>query len=190
MRLVRALRDLGVTRYAFQGDDPVDEAAFMAGFRAIVDGVAIDAVPPVAWAEVERAMVAHTLAEARRWVEDRHAALLAQLTGNASLEERDSWKIKQEAAAALLDGRASPIQTDMLAMEAAGRGLSVDALATLIMTKSDAFCVFVGAAGAVRGRALARLDGLAATVMGLAQTDTELAAVRAAFDQEAAAIPP
>jgi len=84
-----------------------------------------------------------------------HAALMRTLTGGATVEERDTWKTKEEAARAYLDGSASNGQKAMIDFEAAGAGEDPVALATRIVTKAESFQALIGIAAGLRQKARA-----------------------------------
>jgi len=89
-------------------------------------------------------------AEAISTVNFKHAEFLRQLTGNATIEERDTWQAKALAAEAVLAGSASEIQTKMLATEAGLVGETTDALAQKIATKYAAYQKLIGLASGLR----------------------------------------
>ena len=83
-------------------------------------------------------------------VEEEHAAFLRQLTGGATIEERDTWNVKEAAARALLDDSATDSQTQMLTLEADGRQEPVANLAALVVAKADQFRTLVGLTAKLR----------------------------------------
>lgn len=94
-------------------------------------------------------------ASALKRIDAEHAAFLRQLTGEATIEERDTWKTKEEAARAVLAETATEGQNNMLVLEAEGRAEDVGALAATIVAKADAFVTLIGMASKVRAIAYA-----------------------------------
>lgn len=97
-------------------------------------------------------------AEALARVDQEHARFLRELTGNATVEERDTWKIKEDAARAVVAGTYSLGQLAMLQNEADGRGSTVDYLANSIISKAEAFQSLIGLASKVKARAKGAID--------------------------------
>lgn len=97
---------------------------------------------------------AEALAESKRmalWqIDMTHARILRQLTGNATIEERDTWQAKSIAAQAHISGTATPVQSAMLQAEADLSGMTVDVLAEIIVLKAHAFYGLIGTAGGIR----------------------------------------
>lgn len=116
---------------------------------------ALDAAPPKPREDQRKAALAR--------VDQEHANYLVTLTGGATVAERDTWKVKEEAARAFEAGTATSGQTAMLAAEAQGAGITVAALAATIIAKADTFLSVIGLAAGIRakGRAavLAATDG-------------------------------
>lgn len=88
--------------------------------------------------------------EARLNLGLKHAEILRNLTGDATIEERDTWQAKALAAQAISDGNASAIQTEMLETEATLSGVEVSDLVTTILTKSGAFMKMISLAAGHR----------------------------------------
>ena len=86
-------------------------------------------------------------------IDGEHASFIRMLTGNATIEERDTWKTKEEAARAFLAETATAGQQEMLALEAEGRGERVGALAATIVDKADGFVTLIGLASKLRAQA-------------------------------------
>lgn len=112
-------------------------------------------------------------------IDEAHAELLKKLTGNAMREEVDTWTIKAMAAQAVLDDTATTVQTDMIATEATGRGLTPQVFAQLVTDKSEAYQGMVGLAGNLRGIAWAAID--------VATDTTQLADAVTTFQTQASA---
>lgn len=127
-------------------------------------------------------------ADAMRQVDVEHADLLRRLTGNATIEERDTWTVKEAAARAQLDGTATDSQQQMLAMEAEGRQQSVNALASIIVAKADQFRVLVGLTSKLRAAARAGVEAATDAGVLIADVPVALAAAEAqrAADRQAA----
>ena len=94
-------------------------------------------------------------ADALTRINAEHAAFMRQLTGDATIEERDTWKVKEEAARAVLADTANAGQQAMLALEAEGRGEDIATLAAAIVGKADAFALLIGMASKMRAQARA-----------------------------------
>lgn len=116
-------------------------------------------------------------------INEVHAAFLRDLTGNATIEERDTWKTKEEAARALLAGAASDGQTAMIGFEAAGAGVEPAVLVQTIIAKSEAFQALIGKAAGLRAKAKAAIAQATDETVPLDQVEPALAAI---FDQLAA----
>jgi len=90
-------------------------------------------------------------------VDTQHAALMRTLTGGVTVEERDTWQMKELAARALTDGSATEAQINMLEVEASYLDVSATALTAKIIAKADLFKKLTGLAGGVRGKARAAI---------------------------------
>lgn len=88
--------------------------------------------------------------EALASLDQKHAEILRNLTGNATIEERDTWQSKALAASAIQDGSANPYQLDMIGTEAALSKVTVEELVTKILTKNAAFMKMIGLAAGHR----------------------------------------
>lgn len=88
--------------------------------------------------------------EALAALDQRHAEILRNLTGNATIEERGTWQSKALAAQAISDGNANPYQLDMIATEATMSGVEVSDLVATILTKNGAFMKMIGLAAGHR----------------------------------------
>ena len=107
-----------------------------------------------------------------------HAKLLRDLTGGASVEERDTWVVKAAAAKAVIAGTADATQTAMLTAEGTARGMTLAEMATMIGAKDTQFKSLVGQAAALRVTG----HGLIAA----ATTGAELAAIIPQLQADAA----
>lgn len=88
--------------------------------------------------------------EALLSLDQRHAEILRNLTGDASIEERDTWQAKALAAEAVQTGNAKPYQLDVITTEAEMSGIEVSDLVTTILAKNDAFMKMIGIAAGFR----------------------------------------
>lgn len=88
--------------------------------------------------------------QAAAQVERQFSTLMVSLTGNASIEERDTWSIKEAAARAFEAGNANESQLAMLTAEANGVGETVAELASKIITKATGFYALVGFASGLK----------------------------------------
>lgn len=91
-------------------------------------------------------------------LDQQHAALLRKLTGNATIEERDTWQKKELAALAVKEGKATEGQVLMIATEAGYLGTTPAKLADTILAKGAAFEKLIGLAAGVRGKARAAIS--------------------------------
>lgn len=89
-------------------------------------------------------------AEALTSLDQEHAEILRNLTGNATIEERDTWQSKALAAEAIQAGNANPYQLDMIGTEASLSGVEVAELVTTILTKNAGFMKMIGLAAGHR----------------------------------------
>lgn len=110
-------------------------------------------------------------------IEEVHADFLRNLTGNATIEERDTWKTKEEAARALIAGDASDGQTAMIGFEAAGAGVKPEVLAQTIIVKAEAFQTLIGKAAGLRAKAKAAIAQATDETVPLDQVEPALAAI-------------
>jgi len=128
----------------------------------IVDGVPQQLLPgdleKMSAAKRGAILFATAKSSARRSIDIQHADLMRQLTGGASIEERDTWQSKELAARALLDGSATAAQAEMLGIEAQFIGTDAPALAAIIIGKADAFKRLIGLAAGIRGKSHAGVD--------------------------------
>lgn len=147
--------------------------------KGVSGGVLVDWVRPVVPRDDQA-----TTANAR--IGAVHANLLRVATGDATTEERDTWKIQEEAARALDDGVATAGQTSMIDDLAAGAGVTNAEMAAIILAKADAFIALIGAAGKIRAKYRAQVE---AAVSDAALSDDEvadaLATAMAALNTEA-----
>lgn len=124
---------------------------------------------------------AQTFAAATALIARLHADFLREATGDATPEERDTWRTKEEAARACLSGTATEGQRAMIEREAGGDGTDPDALARTIVAKADACRRLVGIAGAIRAGAKAEIARIARDSLSGADPSAALdAATRAA----------
>lgn len=86
-----------------------------------------------------------------------HSRFLRELTGNATTEERDTWKTKEEAARAYITGNATDGQTAMIELEAQGDGTDPAVLAQLIVAKAERFQNLIGIAAGLKSKAKAAI---------------------------------
>lgn len=133
-------------------------------------------------------------------VDKQHATFMRDLTGNATIEERDTWQSKELAARALVaqvEANATAAaanedppqiatlsQIEMLTIEANYRGVTPTELAETIIAKADLFKKLTGLAAGVRAKARAAIK--AATTpeqleAAVAQAETDVQAALALF---------
>lgn len=96
---------------------------------------------------------AEALTEAAALIDARAEAI----TGTVPLVERLSWGAKEQAARAVIAGRASPEDAAMIAGEARVTGEDVASLAARILANADAWRLIAARMAALRRRAAAEL---------------------------------
>lgn len=96
--------------------------------------------------------------EAVAKVDQSHAEFLRNLTGNATIEERDTWQAKALACEAISSGTASEIQTEMIATEAQIMGEEIETLITKILTRYGAYQKLIGLASGLKRKTQATID--------------------------------
>lgn len=111
------------------------------------------------------------------WLRQAIEAAADQLTGAVSLAERLSWDAKAAAAAAFLDGGASPEQVALLAAEADRTGETLEALAACIREKARRYRQAASLLAGLRRSYAARIEAAASE----AETDALLTEVREAL---------
>ena len=87
-------------------------------------------------------------------VNQTHASTLRIATGNATIEERDTWSPKSGAAHAHTSGTATESQTAMLSVEAELSGRTIEELVSVIIERSSAYLLLVGQIAGVRSNLL------------------------------------
>ena len=116
------------------------------------DFVEVLAGEGVWWVDIDRSRI-----NAMSEVDHVHACQLRQLTGNATIEERDTWSPKANAARALLAGTANKSQAEMMWLEAGQRGSSAEKVGDTMLARASAFDRLIGVASAIRVKARAAL---------------------------------
>ena len=91
-------------------------------------------------------------AEAMKQVDQEHAHIMRTLTGDATIEERDTWASKAAAAKAYLADSATEEQKMLIELEAAGDDTPPSDLAARIVTKAVEFHRLIGMASAMKRR--------------------------------------
>ncbi|MGV6840170.1 MAG: hypothetical protein ACWA40_08260 [Planktomarina sp.] len=124
-------------------------------------------------------------AEALRQVDAEHAHVLNQLTGGASIEERDTWKTKEDAARALIDEKASKGQTAMLTLEAEAKDMTAADLAQTIIAKATGYQMLIGKASALKAAAKTAIAAATADTVPDDKVETILAAAMAKMAEQA-----
>ena len=113
----------------------------------------------------------------------KHGEILEALTGNATIQERDTWPIKERAGRALLDGSASAIEVAMLTAEAEMIGITAEQLAQTIVGKADAFKMLVARAAGLRSQGIASVEAC----LTPEQVEATVAHIESVIDAEVAA---
>jgi hypothetical protein len=137
---------------------------------------ALDAAPPIPRADQRKAALSR--------VDEEHANYLVTLTGGATVAERDTWKVKEEAARAFEADTATPGQTAMLTAEAQGVGITKAELAATIIAKADAFLALIGVAAGLRAKGRAAIMAATDDAVPLDQVEAEIEAVFAQLAEE------
>lgn len=96
--------------------------------------------------------------EANQTVEQSHAEFLRNLTGNATIEERNTWQSKALACEAILNGTASEIQIEMIATEAQIVGEEIETLITKILTRYGSYQKLIGLVSGLKRKTQATID--------------------------------
>lgn len=99
-----------------------------------------------------------SIQSAKEVVKSAHSRTLRQLTGDAGVEERDTWMPKYIAALAFKQGVETDSQREMLNDEAEELGVTVDILVTEVLGKHDANLRIIGKASGLRRKVSAELD--------------------------------
>jgi hypothetical protein len=116
-----------------------------------------------------------------------HGDYLVTLTGGATVAERDTWKVKEEAARAFDAGAATSGQIAMLEAEASGAGIMKEVLAATILTKADRFLVLIGVAAGIRAESRAAVIAATDETVPLAEVSDRIDQVDAAMRTKAEA---
>jgi hypothetical protein len=124
---------------------------------------ALEAPPPPSLETVKQ--------QALTTIASHHAQALNELTGNATLEERDTWPVKAEAALAWSRGSASEAQINLLTGEAKAMGEEIDDLVAKISARSDAYHALVGMAAGLKRKSEKQVQDC----QSLIQVETALA---------------
>lgn len=117
-----------------------------------------------------------------------HADFLRDLTGNATTEERDTWKAKEEAARALIADAATEGQAAMIGFEAQGAGVEPAALAKVIINKADTFQSLIGMAASFKAKAKAAVTQATDEAVPLEQVPPTLEGIFTQLSDEADAV--
>ncbi len=141
---------------------------------------ALDAAPPTPRKD--------QLTDALAQIDAEHARFLRDLTGGATAEERDTWKVKEEAARAMIAGTATQGQTTMITFEADGDGTDPMVLAQTILAKAEAYQTLIGMAAGLKVKAKAAIMGATNEAVLLDQVETQIEVVftQLAQDMQAA----
>lgn len=119
---------------------------------------------------------------AKREANEIHSAALKTLTGDASIEERDTWPRKAPAAEAFLKGQADAAQIVILEGAAARKGVSIQEVAQLIKINSVITDALIGYADGMLGQAMALINNTEPENMGQAMQQIR-AAEKEAIEQ-------
>lgn len=120
-------------------------------------------------------------------VNDTHTMFMRTLTGNATIEERDTWKTKEEAARAMIAGKATDGQTAMITLEAQGDGTDPAQLAATIVAKAEGYQTLIGMAAGLKTKAKAAIAQAVDPALPLDQIEVAIAQVFAQIASESTA---
>jgi len=123
-------------------------------------------------------------------IHELHAEVLEALTGEATIQERDTWAPKEAAARAYVAGSAPPPDVLMIETEATLSGQDPTALATYIVFKADQFKLLVGKAAGLRAQGLAAIEACltpAHVEAAMVNIETQIELEIAAFQAQLAA---
>lgn len=115
--------------------------------------IGIDVTTALEQGYPEEAVRAALLKAAMKQVDQEHAHIMRTLTGDATIEERDTWASKAAAATAYIAGSATEEQKMLIELEAAGDDTPPSDLAARIVAKTVAFHRLIGMASAMKRRA-------------------------------------
>lgn len=155
---------------AVMPDESIDPAYII----SVPDQYAINASDPEP--EITPEILSATKELAKRRVALEADKLANSITGEVPRSERDSWSTKAIAADAHTDGTATARQTTMLQTEAEMRGITLDALAELILERAAVYEVVAAKIAAQRFLTFEAVD-TAPTVIDI---ETALATAKAA----------
>lgn len=156
------------------------EGISAAAMPVLIGQERVNATPDWLLPQYGEAATAAMLFEATQYqshgeIDRLHAAFLTALTGNATIPERDTWKPKEDAARAILNGSTDATFLALLQPEAEVRGITVQAFCVTVLAKAAAYYTLCGLAGKIKAAAHAGVE--------LATNPTELeAALTAAKD--------
>lgn len=155
---------------AVMPDESIDPAYII----AVPDQFAVNASDPEP--EITPELLTATKQLARRRVALEADKLANTITGEIPRSERDSWGTKAAAADARIAGNATLRQTAMLQAEAEMRGITIDALADMILERAAVYEVVAAKIAAQRSLTFEAVDS-APTISDI---ETALTAAKAA----------
>ena len=142
--------------------------------------IGIDVTTALEQGYPEEAVRAALLNVAMKEVDQEHAHIMRTLTGDATIEERDTWASKSAAAKAYLADSATEEQKMLIELEAAGDDTPPSDLAARIVAKTIAFHRLIGMASAMKRRASYALSQAVSDDVPIEDVEQ---AVTAAFEQ-------
>ena len=118
---------------------PVPDSVFP-GFTIDDEGNFSEPIQPIEERKEEMLLV----------LEQEHANILKNLTGNATIEERDTWQAKALASEAIVAGTATEGQIEMISTEAQLSGKELNSLVQTVLERNYAFMKMIGIAAGHR----------------------------------------
>lgn len=151
-------RLIGAVLAEFPGASPVTDC----NIESTPDGPVIkiwneDVLGPYFEAEWQEKCEALYRTEAIEAVKGQHAVFMRQLTGNATIEERDTWAPKAQAAERYINGTPTDAERLMIETEAQFRQIDPTEFAMGVKAKADAFARLIGLAGGIKSKAEAAI---------------------------------
>ena len=85
---------------------------------------------------------------------EKHGQMLAQLSGNATIEERETWTLKLSAAQASINaGKPSELAVLLFDAEAKADGVSIMEKCARVVAYNQAYAMLIGIASGIKTRA-------------------------------------
>lgn len=121
-------------------------------------------------------MIDTIISDALATIDENHATILQNLTGEVTVEERDTWPVKGQAAMAIKAGTATAAQTAMIRTEADLAGDDFNQLVDYLIARTESSMQIVGLASGLRRAARAAIRACT--------TEAEVKAALASIDSQ------